>query len=105
MAISGGYREKIGRMCEGWAGAEKGVGSQAIRLPQSLAEALLKLKAQQTEIADVQRALENVPNQHLDSEFKGKLKFDEAAVEHQQLVERLRFENADLRKAWDEACK
>ena len=56
-------------------------------------------------MAKVQRALENVPNQHLDSAFKWKLKFDAAAVEHQQLVERLRFENAELRKALDEACK
>ncbi|HIE00835.1 MAG TPA: hypothetical protein EYP59_11200 [Thiotrichaceae bacterium] len=66
---------------------------------------MLKLKAQRTEMAKVQRALENVPNQHLDSEFKWKLKFDAAAVEHKQLVERLRGENAELRKALDEACK
>ncbi len=70
-----------------------------------MANALLTLKAQNTELAKVQRALENVPNQYLDSEFKWKLKFDAAAVEHKQLVERLRFENAELRKAMDEACK
>jgi len=73
-------------------------------LPQPLAEALLKLKTQRTEMAKVQSTLENVPNQHLDSEFKWKLKFDAAAIEHKQLVERLRDENADLRRAL-EACK
>ncbi len=65
----------------------------------------IKLKAQHTEITDVQRALENVHNQYLDSEFKWKLKFDEAAALNKQCVERLRFENAGLRKALDETCQ
>ena len=103
--MRGGYREKAGRTCEGWAGVKKGTGSKLIRLPLPLADALLKLKAQHTEMAKVQKALEGVPHQHLDSEFKWKLKFDEAAVEHKQLLERLRFENADLRKALDKTCK
>ena len=57
--MRGGYREKAGRTFEGWAGVEKGTGTKALRLPQPLADALLKLKAQHTDIAKVQRALEN----------------------------------------------
>ncbi|OQY53763.1 MAG: hypothetical protein DRR08_03550 [Candidatus Parabeggiatoa sp. nov. 2] len=54
--MRGGYRDKAGREFEGWAGVEKGTGTKAIRLPQPLAEALLKLKAQRTKIIDVQKA-------------------------------------------------
>ncbi len=54
--MCGGYRERAGREFEGWAGVEKGTGTKAIRLPQPLAEAKLKLKAQRTKIADIQKA-------------------------------------------------
>ncbi|HEC84540.1 MAG TPA: hypothetical protein ENI48_04765 [Thioploca sp.] len=60
VTMRGGYRERAEREFERWAGIEKGIGTKAIRLPQPLAEAKLKLKAQRTKIADIQKALENV---------------------------------------------
>ncbi len=54
--MCGGYRERAGREFEGWAGVEKNTGTKPIRLPQPLAEAKLKLKAQRTKIADIQKA-------------------------------------------------
>ncbi|OQY48424.1 MAG: hypothetical protein DRR08_32010 [Candidatus Parabeggiatoa sp. nov. 2] len=74
-------------------------------MPQPLAETLLRLKAQHTKIADIQRALENVHTQNSDSELNWKLKFESAAVENERLFEKLRGENADLRKALGDAYK
>ena len=56
VTMRGGYRERAEREFERWAGIEKGIGTKAIRLPQPLAEAKLKLKAQRTKIADIQKA-------------------------------------------------
>ncbi|EDN72791.1 hypothetical protein BGS_0934 [Beggiatoa sp. SS] len=48
----------------------------------------------------IQKALENLLNQHLDSEFKWKLKFDAAAVEQKQLVERLRGRECGVKEGF-----
>jgi uncharacterized membrane protein len=44
-------------------------------------------------------------NHNVTSDFDVALKFEAAAIENKQRVDKLRFENAGLRKALDETCK
>ncbi len=48
--------------------------------------------------------LKSAHNQQLGSEFIWRKKFDAAAIENKQCVNKLQFEKADLRKALDETC-